>query len=266
MNPSELPVEDSELVVPENLQSQEGDALRELETFRQQWKSEVAAKRKLKNPDISSHHSQTQALDSYHDARKHFLQGIESERNGDMNKAIKSYRMAVQLDPEIEQRMGSMVDYDNIVSDDEPEHHTLNDSEILVQKFSNLSLSANDNSIILTNSRTGIMHLPSELVCYIFRWVASSHLDMKSIESLSATCRNFYVYARDKSLWKAACERIWGLQTSRKGYSSWRRMFIERPHVHLDGVYISKVSYFRQGDPTVLSANYEPFQCVEYYR
>ena len=242
----------------------------ELETFRQHWKNEVAAKsKKTKNIVKLPETSQTQTLEKQQEAKTYFLQGIENERNGKMDRAIRSYRMAFQLDPEIEQRMGLMLEVENQQSDEEFEPHTPSSSNALVQKFNDLSLSVNtsqESNVLITCKKTNILHLPNELICYIFRWVASSHMDMKSVESMSETCRKFYVHARDQSLWKAACERIWGLHASRKGYGSWRKMYIERPHVRLDGVYISKVTYFRQGDPTVLSANYEPFQCVEYYR
>ena len=258
-----VPVEDAEIVYAHPESS-------ELETFRQKWKSEVASKnKKTKKADVKPQRTQKQAHEKHSDAKSYFLQGIESERNGKMDVAIRAYRMAFQLDPEIEQRVGLMLERESSVSDEEPEHHTAISSNALMQKFSELSLSAGndqDSKVVSTSKKPGIMHLPSELICYIFRWVASSHMDMKSIESLSETCRKFYVHARDQTIWKAACERIWGLHASRKGYADWRRMYIERPHVHLDGVYISKVTYFRQGDPTVMSPSYEPFQCVEYFR
>jgi len=241
----------------------------ELETFRQKWKSEVAAKtKKVKKITGAPPKPSQLAVAKQPDAKNYFLQGIECERSGKLDLAIRAYRMAFQLDPEIEQRMGMMLELENSISDEEPEHHA-SSSNALMEKFSELSLSSNndkDSNVVSISKKPTIMHLPSELICLIFRWVASSHLDMKSVESLSETCRKFYVHARDQTIWKAACERIWGLHASRKGYANWRRMYIERPHVHLDGVYISKVTYFRQGDPTVMSANYEPFQCVEYFR
>lgn len=52
-----------------------------------------------------------------------------------------------------------------------------------------------------------ISALPVEVLVYIFKWVVSSDLDMKSLEQLSAVCRGFYVCARDEEIWRIACEK-----------------------------------------------------------
>lgn len=38
--------------------------------------------------------------------------------------------------------------------------------------------------------------LPMEVLMYIFRWVVSSDLDLRSLEQLSLVCRGFYICAR----------------------------------------------------------------------
>lgn len=38
--------------------------------------------------------------------------------------------------------------------------------------------------------------LPMEVLMYIFRWVVSSDLDLRSLEQLSQVCRGFYICAR----------------------------------------------------------------------
>ena len=38
--------------------------------------------------------------------------------------------------------------------------------------------------------------LPPEVLMYIFRWVVSSDLDMRTLEQLSLVCRGFYICAR----------------------------------------------------------------------
>lgn len=35
-----------------------------------------------------------------------------------------------------------------------------------------------------------------EVLMYIFRWVVSSDLDLRSLEQLSLVCRGFYICAR----------------------------------------------------------------------
>ncbi|ELV11970.1 F-box only protein 9 [Tupaia chinensis] len=48
----------------------------------------------------------------------------------------------------------------------------------------------------LESSQTHISVLPMEVLMYIFRWVVSSDLDLRSLEQLSLVCRGFYICAR----------------------------------------------------------------------
>ncbi|KAG7262497.1 hypothetical protein CRUP_035423 [Coryphaenoides rupestris] len=121
--------------------------------------------------------------------------------------------------------------------------------------------------ICLPETRMSQMHisaLPPEVLMYIFRWVVSSELDMRTLEQLSLVCRGFYICARDSDLWRSACLRVWG-RTTLAPFKSWREMFLERPRVRFDGVYISKVSYVRQGEES-LDGFYRAWHHVAYYR
>jgi F-box protein 9 len=60
--------------------------------------------------------------------------------------------------------------------------------------------------------------------------------------------------------------RVWGENAASLGiYSSWREMYLERPRLNFDGVYISKASYARAGEYS-LDSFYSPWHLVEYYR
>lgn len=48
-------------------------------------------------------------------------------------------------------------------------------------------------------------------------------------------------------------------------YSDWRSMYLQRPRINFDGVYISKSSYARAGERS-LDNFYQPWHLVEYYR
>lgn len=101
---------------------------------------------------------------------------------------------------------------------------------------------------------------------YIFRWVVSSDLDLRSLEQLSQVCRGFYICARDPEIWRLACLKVWGRSCIKLvPYTSWREMFLERPRVRFDGVYISKTTYIRQGEQS-LDGFYRAWHQVEYYR
>lgn len=47
--------------------------------------------------------------------------------------------------------------------------------------------------------------------------------------------------------------------------NDWRQMYLRRPHLNYDGVYISKASYAREGEKS-LDNFYRPWHLVEYYR
>jgi len=114
---------------------------------------------------------------------------------------------------------------------------------------------------------THISCLPLELVVLILRWLVSEQMDFRSLEQFSLVCKGFYLCARDETVWKLACEKIWGSNMgSKKKYGySFRRMLLERPHLLFDGCYISKVTYVRQGEQSC-DQFYRPFHLVEYYR
>jgi F-box protein 9 len=78
--------------------------------------------------------------------------------------------------------------------------------------------------------------IPSEVLSYIFRWVVSSELDVRSLEQCARVCRGFYICARDPQLWKMICFKTWGVNIGNLSVNMhWRDMFINRPHVVFNG-------------------------------
>jgi len=243
----------------------------ELDAFRQSWKREVEQKRKQKTfqktaapeKDQSSSHEESKSAR----ALKLFQQGIDNERSKQLHSAVQCYRMAIQLDPDVEQHMfNSQIDADSVEFVDMDSDNSADITSGLLHKFNCLTLDQQHNKHLVESysNEANFTQLPNEVLRTILRWVASTHTDMKSIENLSMTCRKLYVLSRDPLLWKAACEKVGLVRKMQK--LSWRQMFIGCLYPRVDGVYISKVSYFRQGDPSVMSIYYTPFQCVEYYR
>lgn len=106
-----------------------------------------------------------------------------------------------------------------------------------------------------------------EILLYIFKWIVSSDLDLRSLEICSAVCRGFYLCARDSEIWRLACIRTWGLNCGTlSDYKTWRQMFIERPRLHFHGCYISKTTYIRHGENSFQDQFYRPWHFVAYYR
>ncbi|KAH9492599.1 F-box only protein 9 [Bulinus truncatus] len=250
----------------------------QLEEFRQQWQKELRqqihtgsqSQRPRENQNEIAHSKSKQNSDIENEARAYFMQGMQAEDDGLFNEAIYYYRKALQLVPDIEFRIGSMltkVPGDRVRQDSESSIEGKEMEEDLLAQFEKLRVT--DKTLCLPEYEQRMVHissLPVELIIYILHWVVSTDLDFRSLEMFSLVCRGFYTCARDERIWKKACENVWGVNLgSCKKYGSWRRMIIDRPHLLFDGCYVSKTSYIRQGEQS-LDSFYRPFHLVEYFR
>lgn len=134
------------------------------------------------------------------------------------------------------------------------------------------------------NGTLHISDLPRELIMRIYHFVVGEELDLASLESIGMVCRGFYLLTKDPSLWRSVCCMTWGkdqvLSTVNQSklvaeieHSSiqelqpdWRQMFLDRPRVNFDGVYISRTRYVRPGDVGFQDLKYRPFHVINYYR
>lgn len=287
---------------PENIQS----ALNE---FRVKWQQELkqdvpsiggsssGLKEKVRpNQAVPAEDKENYSIEQQ--ARALFLQGSDLEHTGKVFEAMRLYRKAVQLVPDIEFKI---YDYAKQQQDqntggggggkEAPSVEQLSESMIaasleeddenlenvdLVLRFQNMlaksgrlfeSASAADRMLIVTSAH--FSDLPMEVILYILKWVVSNELDLKSMERFSRVCRGFYLLARDAEIWKRACVRLWGVNVGHlKGspFATWREMYINRPRVHFHGCYISRTSYLRYGENSFQDQFYRPMQLVEYYR
>ncbi|XP_032876580.1 F-box only protein 9 isoform X3 [Amblyraja radiata] len=271
--------------VEQNETPEEANLQEELNVFRAQWMSEL-------NPNGSSNGSETehgkifghglsfkssgtkgkQELAREEKAKELFLKAVEQEQNGAVYEAIKYYRRAMQLVPDIEFK----INYTHSPESDgsskiykEDKGKTNEVTDLLPYFHQQLSLQDSLHKLCQPEfgvNQTHISDIPFEILVYIFRWVVSGDLDLRSLEQLSMVCRTFYICARDPEIWRLACMKVWGRACSNLVlYSSWRQMFLERPRVRFDGVYISKTTYVRQGEES-LDGFYRAWHQVEYYR
>ncbi|XP_055786393.1 F-box only protein 9-like [Salvelinus fontinalis] len=244
----------------------------ELNVFRAQWMSELKPNSGSNggNRGLSSRAAdlrRKQELAREEKARELFLKAVEEEENGAVYEAIKYYRRAMQIVPDIEFKI-------NYSRSPDPDGGNENDmdgeiEDLLAYFHQQLTLQDNSLKICVPEVEMTQMHisaLPPEVLIYIFRWVVSSDLDLRALEQLSLVCRGFYICARDPEIWRSACLRVWGRScTKLVPFNSWRDMFLERPRVRFDGVYISKTAYIRQGEES-LDGFYRAWHQVEYYR
>ncbi|XP_018605116.1 F-box only protein 9 isoform X3 [Scleropages formosus] len=254
----------------------DSDFLLELSVFRAQWMSELkptsGSSGSQKGPLRYADLKKKQDLAREEQARELFLKAVEEERNGAVYEAIKYYRRAMQLVPDIEFKINycRTPDPDGVGSNYMVENEGHGEVADLLANFQQQLILQDMSQKIcepeVEMTQTHISALPLEVMMYIFRWVVSSELDLRALEQLSLVCRGFYVCARDPEIWRSACLRVWGRTCTKiVPFNSWREMFLERPRVRFDGVYISKTSYIRQGEES-LDGFYRAWHQVEYYR
>ncbi|XP_071336909.1 F-box only protein 9 [Trachinotus anak] len=248
----------------------------ELNVFRAQWMSELkpsSGASGIGDPLLRPKGlRRTQEIAREEKATELFLRAVQEEQNGAVYEAIKFYRMSMQLVPDIEFKINYSrpPDADRVGGNYMEDNDVDGEIEDLLAYFEQqLTLESAFPKICTPALEMTQMHisaLPREILMYIFRWVVSSDLDMRALEQLSLVCRGFYICARDPEIWRSACLRVWGRNcTKLVPFKSWREMFLQRPRVRFDGVYISKTSYIRQGEES-LDGFYRAWHHVEYYR
>lgn len=113
--------------------------------------------------------------------------------------------------------------------------------------------------------------LPDDLLVYIFSW-----LPIQSQAFCRCVCKSWNRIGEERILWKSACQRIfregdpgylteeYAMRKYPPALECWRNMFLDRPRVRQDGVYVSRNTYIRTGIPEWKVKN--PVHLVCYYR
>jgi len=73
---------------------------------------------------------------------------------------------------------------------------------------------------------------------------------------LALVCKEWHRASLDPLCWQAWCAQVWwrgGLQNQLRLYGTWQDMFINRPHVRFDRLYVLERSWFRPGAGSVLA-------------
>lgn len=149
----------------------------------------------------------------------------------------------------------------------------------LRDKFSEPVLSPEDNTLrpvdfepLDPEKPVKIAVLPNEIITHIMKFAI--YQDISALNSISLVCKKMYLITREQPIWRFICERYYdrnltnGLtleqDLSVNYYSDWMRMFIYKPRIRKDGVYISRVNYVRQG--LAEGTFTQPVHAVTYYR
>jgi len=261
----------------------------DLEAFREEWKRELAGRSEVqqgKSKGAPLPPETPYPDDDVHiKAREFFQHGVQLEQNGKLYDAIKFYKKAVNLVPDIEKEAfyytgrqaankekntsGQNGESNNKRQSDEA-LDTEEDIQNLVDKFSQINL---DNKPLIQsefNSQSKhIGELPVELLNYILKWVVSKELDLRSLESCSEVCRGFYLAARDQEIWRQVCIRVFGASVlqARPDETPWRDYYLSRSRILFHGCYVSKMTYIREGERSFQDhESYRAWHMVEYFR
>ncbi|XP_078172694.1 F-box protein 7 [Carex rostrata] len=94
--------------------------------------------------------------------------------------------------------------------------------------------------------------LPDELLFEVFSWMKPFTLGRAS-----CVCRKWKYTIRNPCLWRAACLKTWQNSGTEMNYhivqtlfdGSWRKMWVYRPRICMDGLYVSRNTYIHTGIP-----------------
>uniref|UniRef100_A0A672K2W3 F-box only protein 9 n=1 Tax=Sinocyclocheilus grahami TaxID=75366 RepID=A0A672K2W3_SINGR len=174
----------------------------ELSAFRAKWMSELQpSSGGKKSVPKAADLKRRQEIAKEEKARELFLKAVEEEQSGAVYEAIKYYKSAMQLVPDIEFKI-------NYSRTPDPDHggSYLEDNEndrkiddLLTYFQQQLTLCDGTMKLCEPETDTTQLHisaLPFEVLMYIFRWVVSCDLDLRALEQLSLVCRGFYICAR----------------------------------------------------------------------
>uniref|UniRef100_A0A0K2V7V5 F-box only protein 9 n=2 Tax=Lepeophtheirus salmonis TaxID=72036 RepID=A0A0K2V7V5_LEPSM len=244
----------------------------ELENFRQEWKNEVRNKRVDSETVDQVEDNLNSGLVSQ--ATELFQQGVQCENNGDLYDAVKYYKKAFQLVPDIEKKTFDLVSHSKSanVNPTTKSHQPMDELEKNFSKYINLSslnIVVNDGKICdkeFDQDTTHLSALPQEILIHILKWTVSDELDVHSLERVSSVCKGFYIASRSPVLWKNICVRTWGLHNVENSTKNWRDYFIRKPRVLPYGCYISKTTYMREGEKGFQDECYRAWHVVHYFR
>ncbi|KAG1369852.1 F-box protein 7 [Cocos nucifera] len=109
--------------------------------------------------------------------------------------------------------------------------------------------------------------LPDELLFEVF-----ARMSPYTLGRAACVCRKWRYTIRNPSLWHPLCLKTWQMSGAETNYKivqsmyegSWRKMWVQRPRIRSDGLYVSRNTYIRTGVAEWKVTN--PVHVVCYYR
>jgi F-box protein 9 len=207
-------------------------------------------------------------------ALKAFEDAVDREHAGKLSDAVSLYREAFRLNEKVDklyrEKYYSKHKYKKpIVSSNGCS------DECFVSTFDNLNLNQGNEDVLCP-----LMAVPVEILSHILAILAVE--DLSSFTKFTYTCKKIaYVAYTTENIWKHLClrefehqhytpnviEELGGgdeeLAVFKLWKGSWRKMYLDRPRIRFNGIYISTCNYLRPGAGQTWSV---PVHMVTYYR
>lgn len=190
---------------------------------------------------------------------------------------MELYNRAYKLDPDVELHINydteELVKKEEAVKEQTPPvrknnpldmelyshiQNAVADSKNVNIEAKNPSTSANIFVISCTQKNNLLDELPEDVLDKVLECLGATNLP--SLETVSNASRALYLACRKESLWRALCFT----KKLSQNVDSWRYQYIMKPRFRTDGLYISKITYFRQGYAE--NSMNLPTHLVTYYR
>ncbi|KAJ3055332.1 hypothetical protein HK097_010832 [Rhizophlyctis rosea] len=223
-------------------------------------------------------------------AMQAYIQAVSDERVGNLSAAIRGYREATRLDRDIDIKFRNW--HRSLPSerkereerhDPNAEFYTYyhlgqNDEHVTAlpadQPVSEVIERFKGENVSFVRDKEGkrslVLDLPYEIVTQILRWVILR--DQGAVARLSLVSKKSAVMCYEQSIWRFMCERMHGPTKGLRGLTEelnlsygndWLKMWLDKPRLRRDGLYISRVNYIRQGQA---ESFYAPVHLVTYFR
>ncbi|KAJ3102501.1 hypothetical protein HDU97_000460 [Phlyctochytrium planicorne] len=203
-----------------------------------------------------------------------YKEASQYEREGNLSEALIKYREASRLFPDIDQLAREQLRIspkalDLEGTDSFQTYYTLTetpavtDAEPLELDYSECQFMAEIPELPVLMAK-----LPDEVIGNIIFW--SMVLDFNAIIRIAMVCKRMCHLTRSKTLWKQMCHHFHKessqalLDENRLTFKNdWLNMWLDKPRIRYDGIYISRVNYIREGYTESFN---KPLLIVTYYR
>ncbi|KAI8070056.1 hypothetical protein BC940DRAFT_332050 [Gongronella butleri] len=234
-------------------------------------------------------------------ALEYYVQAVEQEQRGQLGQALANYRHAFRMKDNVDQEYKKLLLTDakavhpslpgaapSSSGNTDVFRHTVpiaaeyehdkdakwhDPLESLVDAFSSEDTTMQPR---VDYKPVHLNKLPNEMIATVMKH--SMLMSLASFPQLAVVCKRMFLLTRSASIWRYLCEQTYRPPSLTLGASRrlqekyveehygghWLRMFIERPRIRYDGVYISTCHYVRPG--TSESAWNQPVHLVTYYR